>query len=525
MNGNTKKSTWERINKRTFLPPAILTVLITVIGIVAPKQLGVAMNAALNWCTKYWGWLYALGSFLLVIFCIWVCVSKYGKIRLGGKDAKPEMSFFKWFSIVLTSGMAAGLCYWSVAEPVNFFMNPPEFSGMAGGSVQAAEMTLRYCFLHWTLHPYAIYTSVGIALGFMYWNAKRPFSVSSALYPMLGEKANGALQYWINAACIFCLVAGLGTTLGLAIDQLSSGLNFISGQSFDLIKVGFIICILFALIAILAACTGLHKGVAMISTANMYMFIGLLVFAFLFGGTLFIINNTVTSVGQYFQFLPGQALYLEPAQQTGWVNGWTVFYLAWWLAFAPLIGLFQIKLSKGRTIRQYIIVNMFVPCIFLVAWFGTFGSSAINMELSGNAGISQALAEFGNSVAFFAYLKELPISSITVIVAIVAVIFSIVTQTEAEVLTIADLCMKDEGGDSESDKHSPAVLKIFWGLIMSLLAFALLYSGGLSAVQTASIVLGLPMLVLILVMCVSAIKGFRNYKEYDKTLEQDEDYE
>ena len=520
-----KKSAWSSINKRTFLPPAILTVLITLVGIIAPSQLGKAMNAALNWCTKYWGWLYALGSFLLVVFCIAICISKYGKIKLGGKDAKPEMSFFKWFSIVLTSGMAAGLCYWSVAEPMNFFQNPPGFSGLEGGSAQAAEMVLRYSFIHWTLHPYAIYTSVGVALGFMYWNAKRPFSVSSALYPMLGKKANGPLQYWINAACIFCLVAGLGTTLGLAIDQLSSGLNFITGKSFDLTKVGFAVCLMFAVIAILAACTGLHKGVAFISTANMYMFIVLLVFAFIFGGTLFIINNTVSSVGQYFQFLPSQSLYLEPAQQTGWVNSWTIFYLAWWLAFAPLIGLFQIKLSKGRTIRQYIIVNMFVPCIFLVLWFGTFGSSAIQMELNGSTGISQALAEFGNSVAFFAYLKELPASAITIIVAVVAVIFSIVTQTEAEVLTISDLCMKDEGGESESDKHSPAPIKIFWGLIMSLLAFALLYSGGLDAVQTASIVLGLPMLILILVMCVSSLKGFRHYKEYDKTLEPGDDYE
>lgn len=520
-----KRGVWGNINYRTFLPPAILTVLITVIGIAAPNQLERVMKKLLDGCTKYGGWLYVLGTFLLVVFCIYICVSKYGRIRLGGKDAKPEMSFFKWFSIVLTSGMAAGICYWSVAEPVNYFLNPPVFSGLEGGSTEAAEATLRYSFLHWTLHPYAIYTAVGIALGFMYWNAKRPFSVASGLYPLLGNRANGKLQYWLNAICIFCLIAGLGTTIGLAVDQLSNGLNFITGKSFDLMKVGFIICILFALVAVVAACSGLHKGVALVSTANMYMFFILLGFAFIFGGTLFIINNTVTSIGQYLQFLPSQSLYLEPAQQSGWVNGWTVFYLAWWLAFAPLIGLFQIKLAKGRTIRQYIVVNMFVPCIFLAVWFGVFGSSSIQMELKGIANISKAIGEFGNSVAFFAYLKELPLSSIMLIIAVVAVIFSIVTQTEAEILTIADLCMKDEGGESESDKHSPAAIKIFWGLMISLLAFTLLYSGGLSAVQTASIVLGLPMLILILVMCVSALKGLKNYKEYDQTLRPDEDYD
>ena len=514
----------EIINYRTFLPPAVLTILITLIGMIAPKQLGTAMTKMLNISTTYGGWIYILGSFLLVVFCIYICFSKYGKIRLGGKNAVPEISFFKWFSIVLTSGMAAGLCYWSVAEPIGTFLNPPEFSGLTGGSAQAAEMTLRYSFLHWTLHPYAIYTSVGIVLGFMYWNAGKPFSVSSGLYPLIGKKANGKIEHWINAICIFCLIAGLGTTIGLAVDQLSNGLNFIIGKTYNLERVGLIICILFATAAVIAACTGLHKGVALVSSINIYLFIILLIFAFLFGGTLFIINNTISSIGQYFQFFVSQSLYLEPTHQSGWVNKWTIFYLAWWLAFAPLIGLFQIKLAKGRTIKEYIIVNMFVPCLFLVAWFGVFGSSSIHMELNGNTAISQAILKYGNSVAFFAYLKQLPLSSIMLVVAVVAVVFSIITQTEAEILTISDLCIKDEEGKASSDRKSPSIIKIFWGAMMSLLAFALLYSGGLDAVQTASIVLGLPMLILILVICFSGLKGFKNYKKYDKTLEKGEDY-
>lgn len=519
-----KKGLREIINYRTFLPPAILTIAITLIGIFIPEQLGTAMDKLLYTSTTYGGWIYILGSFLLVAFCIYICFSKYGKIKLGGKNAEPEISFFKWFCIVLTSGMAAGLCYWSVAEPLGTFLNPPEFSGLVGGSAQAAEMTLRYSFLHWTLHPYAIYTSVGVVLGFMYWNAKKPFSVSSGLYPLIGKRANGKIEYWINAICIFCLIAGLGTTIGLAVDQLSNGLNYMTGNDYDLDRMGLIICVLFAAIAVLAACTGLHKGVSFVSSLNMYLFIILLVFAFLFGGTLFIINNTVSSIGQYLQFFLSQSFYLEPAHQSGWVNKWTVFYLAWWLAFAPLIGLFQIKLAKGRTIREYIIVNMFVPCLFLAAWFGVFGSSSINMELGGNMAISEAISTYGNSVAFFAYLKQLPLAPIMLVIAVVAVILSIITQTEAEILTISDLCIKDENEVAESDKKSPSVIKIFWGAMMSLLAFALLYSGGLDAVQTASIVLGLPMLLLILVICFSGLKGFKNYKKLDKTLEDGDDY-
>ena len=422
------------------------------------------------------------------------------------------MSFFKWFSIVLTSGMAAGLCYWGVAEPVTTFLNPPVFSGLTGGTQQAAEMTLRYSYLHWTLHPYAAYTAVGISLGYMYWNVKRPFSVASGLYPLLGEKTNGKLRYWLNAVCIFCLIAGLGTTLGLAVEQLSAGLNYITGKNYDFMQMALIICLLFAVVAVAAASTGLHKGIIWMSTANMYLFIGLLAFAFIFGGTLFIINNTVTSIGQYMQFFVGQSLYLEPAYQSGWVNRWTLFYLAWWLAFAPLIGLFQIKLSKGRTIREYIIVNMFAPCIFLVLWFGVFGSSSIAMELKGTSGISTAIENLGSSVAFFAYLKELPMSGVTLMIGVIAILFSIITQTEAEVLTISDLCTKEETlKEVKSDSASPLGLKAFWGFSISLLAFVLLYSGGLEAVQTTSIILGFPMLILILIMCYSAIIGFKQY--------------
>lgn len=504
-----KKGIQEKVNKKIFMPPAALTLIIMIAGIIAPSTLGEVTSMLLEKSTKYGGWIYVLGSFLLVVFCFYICFSHYGMIRLGEEDAKPEMSFFKWFCIVLTSGMAAGLCYWSVAEPIQTFVNPPIFSGVEGGSVQAAEQALRYSFMHWTLHPYAAYTSVGVVMGFLYWNKKRPFGIASGLYPILGKRADGQLRYGINAICIFCLIAGLGTTIGLAVDQLAKGINYISGKSYNIIVLGLIICVGFALIAIAVACSGLHKGVAAVSRINMYLFIILLVFAFLFGGTLFILNNTITSLGQYFQFFPSQSLYLEPVYQSGWVNNWTIFYLSWWLAFAPMIGLFQMKLAKGRTIREYIIVNLFAPCLFLVAWFGVFGSSAIEMTMNKTTAIVDAIEKYGNSVAFFAYLEQLPLKEILLVIAIIAVVLSIVTQTEAEILTISDLCIEDDEEGAVSDRKAPVWIKIFWGSMMSLLAFALLNSGGLEAVQTASVVFGLPMLLLTLVICCGGVKALK----------------
>lgn len=521
----TSKGGWSRVNPRTFYPPAILVVIITVIGALFPEATGEAMNAALAWCEKYMGWFYVLGCTLLVVFCVWLCFSKYGKIRFGGKEAKPETSFWKWFALVLTSGMAAGICYWCIAEPVSFFQNPPVFAGYEGGTAVAAENTLRYNFLHWTLHPYAIYTAAGVGISFMYWNAKRPFSISSALYPLVGEKANGNMQFWINALCIFCIVAGMGTTLGLGIDQIATGIQYVTGIVVDPNLLGLIVCLGFAAVAIIVAISGLEKGVAFVGSLNMWLFVALLVFVFFFGGTLFIVNNTIGSIGSYFQFLIGQSLYLEAAQDSGWVGGWTVFYYAWWLAFAPLIGLFQVKLAKGRTVREYVLVNMFVPCIFLALWFGTFGSSAIEMILNGNTAVPESMAEWGTSVAFFSFVQQLPLAPVLIVAGFVTIILSIITQTESQILTISDLCVAGPDDDAASDLHSPAPLKVFWGLAMSLIALILLIAGGLSAVQTASVVLGLPTLALILVMTVGSIKGFKHYKLYDKTLAPGEDYE
>lgn len=507
----------KKINKQTFIVPAVLLLIIMAIGAIFPDKLGVMMKRLLYLITRNFTWFYMLGTTALVVIVLWVCFSKYGNIRFGGKDAKPEMSTFKWFCIVLTSGMAAGICYYAIAEPLDYFENPPVFSGAEGSSAQAAEQALQYVFFHWTLHPYAIYVVVALAIGLMYWNAKKPFSVASGLYPLFGKRVLGPFSNGIDALAIFALVCGVGTSMGLSVDQITVGINYLTGKNFDPDIVGIFICLGFAIAAIVAASSGLHKGIGYISTANVYMFIFLLVFVFVFGGTRFILNNTVSSVGKYLSFLVGQTFYTEAAYQSGWVGTWTVFYWAWWTVFAPLIGLFQVKMAKGRTIREFVIVNMFAPSVFLMLWFGGFGSSVIHMGLTGNDAVSTAYAEYGSSVALFAYLKELPCSWLLIVVAFLAIIFSILTLTEAEVMTIADLCVKTElQKKAESDIKSPLFLKIFWGLAMSLMAFVLLYAGGLEAVQTLSIVLGLPILVLLLLLGISLVKGVRNYHEEEE---------
>ena len=514
-----------KLNKLVFWPSAILCVLIVLIGVLFPSTLANIVDACQNWVVSNFDWAYALGATLLIVFCLVVCFSKFGKIRIGGKEAKPEMSFWKWFSLVLTSGMGAGICFWCVAEPISFFNNAPVFAGYESGSVEALENTLKYVFMHWTLHPYASYTAAGVCVAFMYWNCGKPFSLSSSLIPMLGDERAHRVRYYIDSICVFATIAGFGSTIGQSISQLSTGIAYTTGINIDIIVLAFVACALLAVVGILAACTGLHKGLTLISDANMWIFIIMMVFALLTGGTHFILSNTVSSFGKFLGFIVPQAFYTEPGYASGWVNGWTMFYWGWWIAFAPLIGLFQVKLSKGRTIREYVLVNMLVPCLFLIAWMGIFGSSALWMEFNGNHVISEAIDRWGIAVALLAYLRNLPLTPVLCILAFAAMAFSCVTMTEAEILTVSDMCVSNDHDKAVSDKHAPATLKIFWGVVMSLEGFALLYSGGLAAVQTISIVLGFPILLLQLLMAVSALKGFRHYKEYDITLKPGEDYD
>ena len=511
-----KNSFLGKVNMRSFLAPAILMAIAACVGIFAPKTLEVAANSALNFTIEKFGWVYVIGSKFLLILAIIICFTKFGNVRLGGPDAKPEFSTMTWFSITLTSVIAIGIVFYGVAEPMTNFNAPAAFLGLEGGSAQAAEAALPYTLLHWGLHPYGIYTGTALCFAFMYWNAKRKFAVSSALYPILGEKADGKIGDWINAVTIFCVIGGVATGFGLGIMQFTSGLGFVTGKNFDNNATYLILIAVFAAIYILSACTGLHKGIALISNANTWIYIILLVFFFIVGDPIYILNSAVSSIGQYIDILPVQSFYLEAAQQTGWVGANTVFYLAWWLAFAPIMGLFLIKLAKGRTIREFIIMNLFAPVLFAIIWFAVFGGSAIRSQLLGNMAIWEAIQEQGIQVALFVFFKQYPIAGITSVLGLLAIAFSFITNAEANVLTVAEMTAKvDEKDKNDAQKASPNGLKVFWGVLMAAVAFALMQSGGLSALQTSVIVCALPILILTIFMVYAFLKSVKNFKEYD----------
>ncbi|WDP89563.1 MAG: BCCT family transporter [Desulfobacter sp.] len=503
------------VNKPVFYPPALLLAAVVLFGAFFPEQLGVAANAAFAFCIKYFSWFYSLGVSILFAFVLWAGLGKYGNIRLGGPDAKPEMSFFSWFAIALTSGIAIGIVFYGVAEPLGNYTSPAGFTGLEARSALAAEGALRTVFLHWGFHPYAIYTSFGLFIAFLFYNRKKPFKISTGLYPLLGDKVNGLAGNLIDALCIFSIVAGIGTSLGLGAMQLAGGIEYVAGSpmgSVLMLWLGIIAAM--AVFYIAAACTGLHKGIKLISSLNVYIYIALLVWVFLFGPTLYILNNTNSALGDYLSSFLRQSMYLEPTLQTGWVGGWTIFYWSWWLAFAPMVGLFLVKLAKGRTIKEFVLVNFFAPTLFAVVWFGIFGSAAIHMEHFQGIELAKEIADGGTQVALFAFLKNLPMTGLLNILGFLAIVFSFVTLAESMTLTLANMTSAESAGDEDknnekSEQDAPNILKIFWGALMAGMAFVLLMSGGLKSLQTAVVVCGLPILLMGLCMAAGYIKEMK----------------
>lgn len=504
----------KKIDLKLFVVPAVLSVLVVIIGVFFTEQFGSLIDALFEVITKYFGWGYAIGMALLVVFCFWAGFSKVGKIRLGGKNARPGMSMFAWIAITFTSGMAMGVMFYAVGEPLQYLMEPPVFSGMASGTAQAAEQSLAYVFFHWGIHPYAIYTAAGLGYAFVYWNTKRSFSLTSSLYPLLGEK--GERGPWGCLLSFYIIVACLGTNHGLFTLQMSTGLNYVFGTNISEAAYPFIIGAL-ELLAVVCACSGIHKAIAYVSKANMVIFAILLAWAFAFGGVGDVLNNTCTAIGKYLGIFVPQTFYLEPYVQSGWVGDWTLYYWAWWLVVAPITGLFLAKLAKGRTIREFVMVNMFIPVGFIVAWFGTFGSSAISAQLGGRD-IWSDIQAFGFPVALFSYLKGLPWFKIMSALAFIALIFSVLTQAESMVYTMTGMTAADKSEDENGEQRSPHSLKAFWGIVIGGMAYVLLKAGGLDTVQRSVAALGFPILVILLVNCASFIKAVRNREVYDLTL-------
>ncbi|MEM1280388.1 MAG: BCCT family transporter, partial [Cyanobacteria bacterium P01_H01_bin.152] len=449
------------------------------------------------------GWFFILSVSLFLIFTVFIAFSKLGQVRLGGPDAKPEFPTFAWIAMLISAGMGIGLMFWSVAEPIFHFQDPPALLGtIEPNTADAAQQALGITFFHWGLHAWGIYALVGLSLAFFAFNWGLPLTIRSVFYPLLGEKIYGWPGNVIDILAVASTLFGLATSLGFGVQQVNAGFNFLFGLQISTpVQVGLIAIITgFATASVVS---GLGNGVRRLSELNMILAALLMGFVLLVGPTLFILNSFVETVGYYAASLPTLSFWTETFSGTSWQNSWTVFYWGWWVSWSPFVGIFIARVSKGRTVREFILGVLLLPSMLTFLWMSVFGGTALNFELSeATAGLISTAVGENVATALFVMLQQLPLTGITSFVGIVLVVVFFVTSSDSGSLVVDSLT---SGGKLES----PVPQRVFWAVMEGVVAAVLLLGGGLSALQTASIATGFPFAIVLLVMCYSIYKGLR----------------
>lgn len=451
------------------------------------------------------GWFLILSVNLFLGVVVFFAISKFGKIRLGGPNARPEFSTFAWFAMLMSAGMGIGLMFWSVAEPIYHFEAPPGiFQATISGTPAAAREAMGLTFFHWGFHAWGIYALVGLALAFFAFNRGLPLTIRSVFYPLLGDRIHGWIGNVIDVLAVLATLFGLATSLGFGAGQVNSGLNFLLGVPDNSVVQVTLIAAITGL-ATLSVVAGLDAGVRRLSELNIYIAAIFMVFVLLVGPTLFILSSFVENLGYYFTILPGVSFWTEAFRSVladeKWQNSWTVFYWGWWISWSPFVGLFIARISKGRTVREFVLGVLLIPSLLSFLWMSVFGGAALSLSLEGSGNIATAVNE-NVATALFVMLREFPLTQLSSLVGVVLVVTFFVTSSDSGSLVVDNLT---SGGKLDS----PVPQRVFWALAEGVVAAVLLLGGGLKALQTASIATGLPFAVVLLVMCYSLREGLR----------------
>ncbi|MFC6593037.1 BCCT family transporter [Deinococcus lacus] len=465
-------------------------------GLLSPTSLGAVSGSAVAWTTASFGWYYLLAVLAFLLFCGYLALSRYGSVKLGRDEDEPEFSTASWFAMLFSAGMGIGLVFWGVAEPVSHFLKPP--GGLTPESPEAARAALKYSFFHWGLHPWAIYSVVALSIAYFSFRRGEPTLISRTFRPLLGDKVEGPLGNVIDVLAILATVFGVAASLGFGAVQINSGLNSAFGLP---VGVGSQLAIIAAVTVLymLSASTGLNKGIQLLSNANVVLAGLLMAAVFVLGPTVFLLDTFTTSVGGYLQDLINLSTRLTPFTGDTWVGGWTIFYWAWWIAWAPFVGLFIARVSRGRTIKEFVTGVLLVPALVSFLWFTVFGGSALKQELGGNVAIAEATQK-DVSTALFALFDTLPFGGGLAILATLLISSFFITSADSATYVL--------GMQSSKGNPNPSnPVKLTWGLLQALIAVALLLSGGLSGLQSASVLAALPFSAIMLGMCWSLHKA------------------
>lgn len=480
----------------------ILTIGIVTWSIVNQDNFSRFANSLLNFLTNKFGWLYLTSMFIFVIFAVVLAFSKYGNIKLGSEDSKPEYSTKSWFGMLFGAGMGIGLVFWGVAEPISHFVNPA--NGIQAGTPQAFNFAMKSSFMHWGLHPWANYSIIGLALAYFQFRKGKPGLISSIFIPLFGEKRiNGPIGKTIDILAVFATVAGVATSLGLGTMQINSGLNYL----FDIPETRLVQIIIIGVITVLyiwTAVSGIDKGIKFLGDMNLILAFTLLILTILLGPTLKVINSLTNGIGLYLNNFISDSLHIEAMGDNSWTNAWTIFYWAWWIAWAPFVGTFIARISKGRTIREFIGGVMLAPALVSLIWFAAFGSMGMNLlDKIGLEGLT--LAASNPSTALFKVFDYYPLSTVLSMITVVLLGTFFITSANSATFVLGML-------SSHGDLNPSTRKQFIWGIVQALLATSLLLAGGLQALQTASVAAAFPFIFVMLLAIVSLVKALKEEK-------------
>jgi choline/glycine/proline betaine transport protein len=493
------------VDPLVFWPSALVIVAFIAITLIVGEPMNIVFSNIQSSISSFGGWFFVLSVNIFLFFVLYIAFSKYGKIRLGGSKSKPEFSTAAWFAMLFSAGMGIGILFWSVGEPINHFINPPDAEPR---SIEAARESMEITFLHWGLHAWGIYALVGMALAFFTFNKKLPLTISSVFYPLLGKKVNGPWGKVINVLAVVATLFGLATSLGLGVQQVSAGLAHLFRLP-DTITTQIILITAITLAATGSVVAGLSGGVKKLSQMNMILGAIFLLFMLLVGPTLFVMNSFIQNTGGYIQNFFELSFWTETYKQSDWQSDWTVFYWAWWVSWSPFVGMFIARISRGRTLKEFVLGVLIVPTLFTFLWLSTFGGSAMYLEMNSLADIASAVT--GNiATSLYVLLEQFPLSAVTSVVGVVLVTSFFVTSSDSGSLVVDSLTA---GGKLDA----PVPQRIFWAMTEGAVAAVLLIGGGLGALQTAAISTGLPFVVLLIILMWSLLKGLR--KEHSGMME------
>jgi choline/glycine/proline betaine transport protein len=493
---DTEAKLLDSICKPVFFISAALILLVCIYGAGFSEHAAVTFNALQNWLTTNFGWFYMASIAFFFGFVVYLAFSRFASIKLGPDDSEPDYTYLSWFAMLFSAGMGIGLLFFGVSEPLTHFAQPP--SG-PGSTVQAAGHAMEITFFHWGLQAWSVYIVVGLSLAYFSFRHGLPLSVRSALYPLIGDRIYGPIGHAVDIFAVLGTMFGVATSLGLGVMQVNAGLNFL----FDIevsTSVQIVLIVFITGMATISVVAGLDAGIRRVSELNLMLAIIMLIFILVAGPTATLLGALMQNIGGYLSGMVDMTFNLYAYQPIEWMGDWTLFYWAWWISWSPFVGMFIARISRGRTIREFIVGVLLVPAGFTFLWLSLFGNTALTMELA-DSGIGLVNAALVDSpTALFVMLDQLPWSNLMSLIATLLIITFFVTSSDSGSLVIDIIT---SGGNEDP----PVWQRVFWAIIEGAVAAALLLAGGLSALQTAAITSALPFAVVMFLMCFGLYKG------------------